>query len=200
MESRVELLSEGLRLEAVFEEGEGGRGVVISHPHPQYGGDMDNAVVIAVRRAFRRKGYATLRFNFRGVGGSAGRYDAGRGEREDVRAALAFLAARTGTDPDLAGYSFGAWVNAGIASGCRRQVMVSPPVAFMDFGAPARIETLALVATGSLDPIAPADRIAALLPAWNPQAVLAVVDGADHFYSGRLRRLEEAVAERLPPP
>jgi hypothetical protein len=200
MEARVEILSEGLRLEAAFEPGEAGRGVVISHPHPLYGGDMDNPVVIAVRRACRRRGYATLRFNFRGVGASAGRYDEGRGERQDVRAALAFAAARTGADPDLAGYSFGAWVNAGIASGCRHQVMVSPPVAFMDFGRPAPIAALALIATGSLDPIAPAERIAALLPAWNPQAALAIIDGADHFYSGRLARLEDAIAERLPPP
>lgn len=193
MEERLTIRSEGLALEAVYEPGEGAGGVVVCHPHPLYGGDMDNAVVLAVRRAFRRRGYATLRFNFRGVGGSAGRYDEGRGEQSDVRAALAFMAARTRTLPDLAGYSFGAWVNAHLADGFRRQVMVSPPVAFMEFALPAPIPALACVVTGSLDPIAPADRIAALLPAWNPAARLEVIEGADHFYTGLWRRLEETL-------
>nr|MCU0539985.1 alpha/beta hydrolase [Desulfobacterales bacterium] len=68
----------------------GRQGVVVTHPHPLYGGDMDNPVVLAVCRAFRRKGFSTLRFNFRGVGGSGGHHDRGVGECDDVRAAGAF--------------------------------------------------------------------------------------------------------------
>ena len=86
-------------------------GAVICHPHPMYGGSMDNNVVEAIIAAMWRRGYATLRFNFRGVGASEGEYDGGEGEAEDARAAVEFLAAQPDIDRGaiaLAGYSFGA--------------------------------------------------------------------------------------------
>jgi alpha/beta superfamily hydrolase len=83
-------------------------GVVVCHPHPLYGGDMDSAVVLAVADACAGLGLATLRFNFRGVGGSRGSWDEGRGEQDDVRAALAHLRGLLGPPARLAlaGYSF----------------------------------------------------------------------------------------------
>ena len=92
------------------EGGAGPAGVVICHPHPQFGGSMDNNVVEALEDALAAGGMATLAFNFRGVGGSGGGYDQMRGEVDDVVAALTYLAKRPEVDPGrigLAGYSFG---------------------------------------------------------------------------------------------
>src|SRR5580704_5785150 len=86
------------------------RCAVVCHPHPLYGGSMYNNVVDALLAAFWKKGWATLRFNFRGVGESEGAHDGGAGEAEDAAAALAFLTAQAGIQPHdavLAGYSFG---------------------------------------------------------------------------------------------
>lgn len=197
MEAPVSFMSGNLNIEAMLATAPGFRGVVITHPHPLYGGDMDNPVVIAVRRAYLRRGFSTLRFNFRGVGVSEGRYDNGDGERRDVAAALAFLAGRGATAIDLAGYSFGAWVNAGLSAGFQRMVMVSPPVAFMSFDPPAPIPTLRLIVTGGRDDIAPAGTISTYQPHWNPAAVLEVLPDAEHFYTGSLKILEDTIAKHI---
>src|SRR5262245_48015227 len=93
-------------------------GLVVCHPHPLYGGDMDNPVVIRAAEVAREVGVATLRFNFRGTGASGGVHDRGIGEQDDARAAIATLRARLGPDRPvgLSGYSFGAWVSARVAS------------------------------------------------------------------------------------
>jgi uncharacterized protein len=93
-------------------------GVVLCHPHPLYGGDMDNPVVGAAAEACAGLGLATLRFNFRGVGGSRGAWDEGHGEQEDVRATLTLLRQRlpAATRLALAGYSFGASMSARVAA------------------------------------------------------------------------------------
>ena len=158
---------------------------------------MQNPVVLTVRNAYRSKGFSTLRFNFRGVGGSNGRHDKGIGEREDVRAALAYLAGLGMKEIDLAGYSFGAWVNAGVSEGFQRMVMVSPPVAFIDFGPPTAIPNLGLIVTGSRDEIAPPDMIDRVRGYWSPAADFEVIPGADHFYSGYLKTLEDTLAAHV---
>jgi len=89
-EERVFFKSNGLKIEGLISESETLNGVVVTHPHPLYGGDMNNNVVESVVRAYGKKGYTTLRFNFRGVGRSEGGYDEGTGEQGDVRAAVAF--------------------------------------------------------------------------------------------------------------
>jgi alpha/beta superfamily hydrolase len=194
MEERVFFTSGNLRIEGMLEIASPTRGAVITHPHPLYGGDMDNPVVIAVRRAYRRQGFSTLRFNFRGVGESEGRYDNGEGERRDVGAALAFLSGRGVTAVDLAGYSFGAWVNAGTGDGFQRMVMVSPPVAFISFDPATRIPTLQLIVTGGRDEIAPPRMISTYRDQWNPAAAVEVLPDADHFYAGHLKALEDRIA------
>jgi hypothetical protein len=186
-----------LRLEGALERGSKAKGVVITHPHPLYGGDMDNPVVLALRNAYRRKGFGTLRFNFRGVGASEGRHDQGIGERRDVQAARACLAGLGMTEIDLAGYSFGAWVNAGANEGFQRMVMVSPPLAFIDFGPPEPISNLGLVLTGSRDEIAPPAMIESVRARWNPSAAFEVIPGADHFYAGWLKTLEDKIAAHI---
>jgi len=197
MEERVVFTSGRLRIEGMLASTASARGAVISHPHPLYGGDMHNPVVIAVQRAYLRQGFNTLRFNFRGVGRSEGQYDDGPGERRDANAAMAFLAGRGMTAIDLAGYSFGAWVNAGLDAGIRRMVMVSPPVALMSFDPPAPIPALGLIVTGGRDDIAPARTITAYKGRWNPAAAFEVLPDADHFYTGCLKTLEDTIAAHL---
>ncbi|MFZ0132952.1 MAG: alpha/beta hydrolase [Desulfobacterales bacterium] len=200
MEEKVCFQSGDLDLEGLFESGGAKRGVVITHPHPLYGGDMQNPVVEVIRRAYRSKDAATLRFNFRGTGHSAGHYDNGAGEQNDVVAALCFLK-ETGIDTiDLCGYSFGAWVNALTVcreGGTENLVMVSPPVGFVDFSAITSLPALRLVVTGSRDEIAPAEVIRKMQPEWNPSARLEIIDGADHFYCRYTRRLEEVLAHHV---
>ncbi len=193
MPQEIFFACDGLELEGLLETGTTGRAVVITHPHPLYGGDMRNSVVAVMAAAWAGLGWTTLRFNFRGVGRSVGVHDEGRGERRDVKAAVDFVRSTPAvTEVTLAGYSFGSWVNARAADLFAKvppQVMVSPPVAFIEFGPPAGIPGLQLVVTGSDDDIAPVDRIRRLLPVWSRRALLEVIDGADHFYGGRLDAL-----------
>ena len=186
MVKNIHFPSDDLALEARIDQRDGTEGVVVTHPHPLYGGSMDNHVVDAVCMAYARKGFTTLRFNFRGAGRSQGSYDEGRGEQNDVRAAVAYLQDQGMVQIDLAGYSFGAWINAlAITEGLQanRLVMVSPPVAFIDFAGIGALPGLHLVVTGSRDEFAPVAQIRQQMPLWNPTSVLEVIEGCDHFYS-----------------
>jgi len=173
--------SDGLRIEAMLHEGEGALAAVILHPHPLYGGDMDNHVVLALRAALAEAGATTLRFNFRGAGHSEGSFDDGRGEAEDARNSMSALRQlRPAAGLVLAGYSFGALVAAGISREIelRALILVSPPVALgplpeLPTGVPS------LLITGEFDDIAPADRLAALE---GPVTRVAVVPGTGHAW------------------
>jgi alpha/beta superfamily hydrolase len=193
MVKRVTFLSEKYELEGLFNIRDEKKGVVVTHPHPLYGGDMYNLVVESIVHVYNMKGYSTLKFNFRGVGGSCGVYDDGVGEKKDVLSALSFLADKGMDRIDLAGYSFGAWVNANAVqkdSVVNQMIMVSPPVGFMDFTSVSMINCLKFVVTGNRDDIAPADKIRKMIASWNPHARLDIIDGADHFYGGYLDQLE----------
>ena len=184
MEERIKFISDGLEIEGLLQSSESDRAAIITHPHPLYGGDMHNPVVAAITGAYQEKAVATLRFNFRGAGASQGRHDKGIGERNDVIAALGYLRECGFKQVDLAGYSFGAWVNAHLS--CRsaaieRMVMVSPPIAFIEFADVDSIDCLELVITGSHDDIAPMGPVQNALSGWNPQARLEIIKGADHF-------------------
>ena len=171
-------------------------GVVVCHPHPQYGGDMDNNVVLAACRALASRGFVALRFNFRGAGGSDGAFDQGLGER-DARAALGQLPGLPEVDAKrigLVGYSFGAAVAAEVASGeLRALALVSPPVAFSDlrvaWGCPA------FVIAGDRDEFAPGDRLRVIAEA--PGVELRIIPGADHFWWGFEAELGEALGADL---
>ena len=191
----------GITLEGALSLPSGsGAGVVVCHPHPRYGGDMDSAVVVAAVEACAGQGLATLRFNFRGVGESAGGWDEGRGERDDVRAAVAHLRgllsghARIG----LAGYSFGAAMAAAVSAGgepLAALALIAPPIGGPSWpggdvlmaGAPV------LVVAGSQDTYCPAPALAALAHA-APAATITVIDGADHFFSSGLGDLRAALS------
>jgi len=133
-EERILFDAQGVKIEGRL-GGDCARGaVVITHPHPLYGGDMDNPVVESVARAYAEKGMATLRFNFRGVGRSQGRYDEGMGEQEDVTGAVAHVRELGAGSVDLAGYSFGAWVNARV-----RECLEENGTVMLDVSVDARI-------------------------------------------------------------
>ena len=189
-----------IKIEGLFRSIPGDKGVVITHPHPLYGGNMYNNVVESLVRIYQLAGYTTLRFNFRSVGSSEGEYDNGIGEQGDVKAALHFLVQRGKKVLDLAGYSFGSWVNALAISAVDtvgRMVMISPPVAFMDFSSVGLTPQIHLVVAGSQDQIAPVTLIDKMLPTWNPRAHLEVIDGADHFYLGYTEKLESVLTAYL---
>ena len=200
MEERITFTAQTIEIEGLLHKNSEASGVVITHPHPLYGGNMHNNVVETVARTYQKLGYSTLRFNFRGVGGSQGNYSDGTGEQEDVRAAIAYLADLGLKRIDLAGYSFGAWVIGNLScagDGIANMVMVSPPVAFIDFGPVSALGCLKLVITGSRDDIAPAEMIRQSYRQWNAEARFEVIDGADHFYGGHEDRLAEILTSNL---
>jgi alpha/beta superfamily hydrolase len=193
MVKKVVFLSEDYELEGLFNKTTEEKGVVITHPHPLYGGDMYNMVVESIAHVYHLKAYSTLKLNFRGVGNSQGSYSDGIGEQRDVLAAISYLAETGIKRIDLAGYSFGAWVNAHAGRQevpVENTIMISPPVGFMDFLPDLEMDNLKLVVTGSEDNIAPVDLIRKLLPTWNPEARFEVIEGADHFYGGYIKSLE----------
>ena len=200
MVEKIRFMSDEYEIEGRLEKGSRQKGVVITHPHPLYGGDMFNNVVAAISKVYRQNGYTTLRFNFRGVGKSQGSYGDGLGEQDDVRAAVSYLADSGIDQIDLAGYSFGAWVNAlAIIGGLQvaNMVMVSPPVAFIDFGSISNLASLRLIISGSRDDIAPPDLIEKTYRGWNSEAQFEVINGADHFYVGYTDKLEAILATHL---
>jgi alpha/beta superfamily hydrolase len=170
---------------------------LVCHPHPLYGGTMHNKVVFKVAQALQMLGMPALRFNFRGVGNSTGTYDEGRGEMDDVRFALEFLSRRyPGLPVILAGFSFGAYVALRVAAiDDRVQAMIG-------LGVPARMfdgEYLQgchkpkLIIQGTNDEQAPY----ALTVQWfenvpAPKS-LVTVQGADHFFQGRLNEVQAII-------
>jgi len=199
-EEKIIIDSGKIRLEGLLKILPCDRGVVVTHPHPLYGGDMNNNVVEAVCRAYQDKGYSTLRFNFRGVGQSEGGYDEGIGEQDDVEAALDYLSGLGKEGIDLAGYSFGSWVNAlGINryKKVKRVIMISPPVDLMDFSFLINNAKIRLVITGSEDEIADYRSIEERAPSWNSETIFKVIKGADHFYSRSTGELQKTIDEFL---
>ncbi len=175
--------------------------IVLCHPHPQYGGNMHDAVIGIVESAAQRSGFATLKFNFRGVGASAGRYDNGVGEVDDVLAAVAWLRGRIGARPIwLAGYSFGSnvvWRSLDDAGETAGVLLIAPPVGMMDFSArPAAAVSVTVIAGDADDYVDIAE-----LGRWGrdrtPPAQIDIIEGADHFFSGAYPKVARAVEHAL---
>lgn len=199
-EDRIFFDSGGLKIEGLLDRSPGNKGVVVSHPHPLYGGTMHNVVVKGIVRAYQAEGYSTLRFNFRGVERSEGDYDNGIGEQEDVRSALKTLVNLGVECIDLAGYSFGAWVNAiGLKTFDKvgRVIMISPPVGLLNFDGLNADPRVRLVITGGKDEIAPARAIEEKISIWNEKATLRIIEGADHFFEGKNEIIMTIIEEFL---
>ncbi len=177
------------------------RGVaVIAHPHPLFGGTMDNKVVQTVARAFTQSGWTAVRFNFRGVGASEGAYDEGRGEVDDMLAVVQEAA------PDgalaLAGFSFGGFVCSQVfarlqpARPVERLVLVAPAASrFTVAQIPADAHEQTLVIHGEQDDTVPLE---AVMDWARPQLLpVTVVPGGGHFFHGQLPLLKSLVARHL---
>ncbi|MEW5898156.1 MAG: alpha/beta fold hydrolase [Bacillota bacterium] len=162
-------------------------GVVLCHPHPLYGGDMENNVVRAVARALNAKGIAALRFNFRGVGKSRGSFAGGSGEQDDAEAAILALAGRAEIDPGrigIAGYSFGGMVAlaTGERSGPVKAIAavspVIPPGVLRDCPKPK------FIVCGAEDELIPSAEVLRETAGLAEPKTILVIPGADHFWWG----------------
>lgn len=169
-------------------------GVVVCHPHPLYGGDMENDVVIAICRHLRASGLSALRFNFRGVGRSDGDFDDGVGEQEDARAAISFLERRAEIDPlriGICGYSFGSIVAFGVAATDRR---VKAVAGISPFIRPRDIlneyERPKLFISGANDHLVDCEGLRTATSRLPGTCEVKIVADADHFWRG----LEDVVA------
>jgi uncharacterized protein len=205
LESRQHLTIAGPAgaLQAIADEAEGEpqqRYAVICHPHPLYGGTMDNKVVYTLARALQSVGIATLRFNFRGVGASQGAYDEGAGETQDAAAVADFGAARwPGKRIVLAGFSFGSYVALRLAREREPSylVTVAPPASMFDLAALPPPQCPWLVVQGDADEIVEPASVFAWVERLNPQPKLVVMPGVGHFFHGHLTELRDAVREAL---
>ncbi len=171
-------------------------GVVVCHPHPLYGGDMENSVVTAICEALAAGGIEALRFNFRGVGGSQGRYGDGVTETGDARAALDYLAQDPVVDVTrlgLCGYSFGGMVVAVAAARdarVKRLVLVSPALDGPGLEKLRDFNGALLVLAGSEDEMVTPEHLTQYLA-----QALRVICGADHFWRGQESMLAAVVTE-----
>jgi alpha/beta superfamily hydrolase len=195
----------GGRLEALLDEPAGSTdlraAVVLAHPHPQYGGTMHTKVVYQVAKALNRIGCAVLRFNFRGVGTSDGRFDNGVGEADDFRSGLDFLSERhPGARLWAAGFSFGAWIalTAGAADPrVSTLIGIAPPLARYDFE-PVRVSTKAkFFIQGERDEICALKDMQQFYARCEEPKELVVIDGADHLFDGKTTEVGEAIEDLL---
>ncbi len=170
---------------------------VVCHPHPLFGGTKHNKVVYQTAKALDALGIPVLRFNFRGAGLSAGVHDRGLGERDDLRAALDFLASEfPGVPLLLAGFSFGAWV--GMRVGCEDSrvshlIGVGIPVNSTDFSFLLQCHKPKLFVHGSDDEHGAIEKLRALIPTLPGENRLAVVEGVDHFFAGKLDQVGSTI-------
>lgn len=181
--------------------------VVFAHPHPQYGGTMHTKVVYQCTKALARIGCAVLRFNFRGVGRSAGAFDHGEGEMEDFRAALDYMAAKyAGTRMWSAGFSFGAWVALETGAVDRRVttlIGIAPPVATsvsgMDYEFPNTLATTKpkFFVQGEADEVCPLQGMWSFYGRLEEPKELVVIDAADHLFEGKTQEVGEAIEDLL---
>ena len=174
---------------------------VVCHPHPLFGGTMHNKVVFQAAKALDSLGIAVLRFNFRGAGLSEGAHDKGIGEVDDVRAALEFMAGEfAGTPLLVAGFSFGCWV--GLRAGCEdarveKLIGIGAPVNSSDFRYLSKCTKPKLFVHGANDEFGDVERVRRMVASLPGENELTVVDGVDHFFTGRIEELGQAVRDWL---
>jgi alpha/beta superfamily hydrolase len=190
-------------LEALLEipaGADGSRVAVICHPHPVYGGTMTNKVVHMLAKACNERGVPALRFNFRGVGASAGRYDEGEGETQDALAAIDWALQRwPGAALWAAGFSFGGAiaVRAAVARDAQRLVTVAPAVHRFAVSGAELPRCPWLLVQGDRDELVDAGEIERWVATLASPPQLALLPGVDHFFHGRLNDLRAVVLEWL---
>ena len=200
------------RLEALLEEPTANDGapraaVVFAHPHPQFGGTMHTKAVYQGAKGLSRIGCPVLRFNFRGVGASAGSFDQGEGEMADFRAALDYMAARyPGAPLWAAGFSFGSWValeTGAIDDRVSALIGIAPPVATsvsgMNYTFPKTLESVKpkFFVQGEADEVCPLEAMWAFYGGLHEPKELVVIDGADHLFEGKTQEVGDALEDLL---
>jgi uncharacterized protein len=196
------------RLEALFDDAPDAEfAAIVCHPHPLYGGTMHTHAVYRLAKAVRARGGAALRFNFRGVGRSAGRYGGGDGEAEDARAALAWLAAARPALPLLAcGFSFGAWMAILAGSGDPRVcgllaaglALRAPDLArFRDAGHAREVEKPLAVVQAQNDQFGTPDEVRAALEGSRGPRRVAAIRRATHLFTEDLPALQREAEAAL---
>ncbi len=200
-EQKVTIPLEKFNLEGILaspeqEKAEPVPGVVICHPHPLYGGDMNNNVVLAINDEAVKRGMVALRFNFRGTGNSQGNFAEGIGEQDDVLAAIQFLAESETIDPGaigLAGYSFGAMVAVAAApkNNQIQGVAAVSPVVYPGLFQP--VQKPLFVMCGEDDAMTPLEHTREELKKSSRDHTLKTMPGVDHFWLG----YEEALAQQV---
>lgn len=203
-EVRVTINSDSLKLEGLMHVPQGApRAAVVCHPHPLYGGSMHNNVVDAVLEALWKLGFATIRFNFRGVGMSEGEHAGGQGEVGDAQAAMRFFLEQPGVKQDgavMAGYSFGAAV--AIRAGAEMTqvgtiVAIALPVAMGDFSAAAKSGKRIVLIAGDRDAYCPERSISQFAEQNGAHLDLRIIPGADHFFAGDEQQVTSALQEMI---
>jgi alpha/beta superfamily hydrolase len=209
MSSTLERLSiEGQAgaLEAIVEDPgvAGSSYAVVCHPHPLFGGTMDNKVVTTVARALHETGIPTLRFNFRGVGASAGAYDQGVGETADADAVASWGAERwPGRDLVVAGFSFGAYVALRLVQQLpphrepKFLITIAPAIQLIEGSGMAVPRCPWLVVQGDADDVVDPAAVIDWANGLDPKPRLVVLPGVGHFFHGRLRELRDAVIDAI---
>ena len=197
-QSAVSFQTEGLNFEGVVAQPDDGPGpwpgVVICHPHPLSGGTMDNNVVLALALGLVEEGFVTLRFNFRGVGGSEGEHTKGEKEFQEVLGALDLIKSWPDTNgkTGLAGYSFGTMVILGhseLHGEADAIALVSPPFQAVEGTTLKESEVPALIVTGDRDKLVDSTQLDAELASFRHSLQFEVFEGVDHFWYGQETRL-----------
>ncbi|MBK5911618.1 alpha/beta hydrolase [Rhodothalassium salexigens] len=179
---------------------------LILHPHPQYGGTMNNRLVYMLYHAFAERGFAVMRFNFRGVGRSQGEFDGGTGELSDAASALDWMQTfyPNAQGAWIGGFSFGAWIAMQLLM--RRPevqgfISVSPPANNYDFSFLAPCPSSGLIVNGATDDVVPPNAVSKLVTKLRQQKAITidheVIEGAGHFYEEKLDRLNATVGAYL---
>jgi uncharacterized protein len=203
---RITFMADGVTCEGVFvrpDEVGQAPGIAVCHPHPLHGGDMENNVVRAVADAFAAAGFAVLRFNFRGVGRSTGRFGEGIGEQGDAKAALAWLTSQPGITADrlyLAGYSFGARVTLAVAATdprVRGFIVVAPPALRGNWPSLKTSRGPKIFLCGDRDPYAPPKVLMGIVNGLPEPKRLVVFPDTDHFFVGQEHTLARHAVKLL---
>lgn len=179
---------------------------LLLHPHPQYGGTMNNRVVYALFQAFARRGFSTLRFNFRGVGRSQSQFDNGQGEMSDAAAALDWMQVYNPNASAcwIGGFSFGAWIAMQLMM--RRPeisgfISVAPPASLYDFSFLAPCPSSGMIVHGTDDevvPVAAVDKLAQKLAGQKNISIdYRTIPGCDHFFSDHMGVLSAHIDDYL---
>jgi uncharacterized protein len=175
--------------------------VVFAHPHPQQGGTMHTKAVYRAAKALAGIGCAVLRFNFRGAGASQGTWDEGRGEREDFRAGLDFMAERyPGSELWTAGFSFGAWIaltEGALDNRVSVLIGIAPAIAMYDFSALKASTKPKFIIHGERDELFPLKAMYEFYGQLQEPKELAVIDAADHLFDGKGSEVGDAIEDLL---